>query len=149
MSCRFHAKLDSVFKIKPGGGFKSPCGIRNFFLESLFLGMGPVGKPHGIFQHWEEECAGFSGTDNFAVETGIKEIRDPSDVIQMGMGEKAEWDLFWRHGPVLEWHCGVIAHGDAAIDKKGGAVCRSDEVTGAGDTVLGAQVPDFHRCMSG
>ena len=57
------------------------------------------------------------GADDLAPESGINEVRDSADVIDVGMGEKEVVDLAGLNGEPVKGQLRVIAIGRAAIDK--------------------------------
>ena len=112
----------------------------------------PVREGHGVTEHGEEEGLGGMGTDDLAPEAGLDQVRHPADVVDMGVGEEEVVDIFGRDGKPVERQLRIIALGSAAVDQDVDAVRRSgtglDEVAGAGDTVLRAEMGDFQSWHS-
>jgi hypothetical protein len=57
------------------------------------------------------------GADDLAPESGIDEVRDSADVIDVGMGEKEVVDLTGLNRELVKGQLRGIAIGRAAIDK--------------------------------
>jgi len=103
-----------------------------------------VRKRHGIPEHWGQESKGGVGADDLAGKPGIDQVRDPAGVVDVGMGEKQVVDGRRWHRPLVERQHGIMALGNAAVHQKidtAGFRRRGlDEVAGAGDTILSADV---------
>ena len=108
------------------------------------MGIGSVGKRHGIPEHGDEQGFGAVCADDLTAEPGIDQVRDPADVIDVGMGEKQKVDLCRRHRELVERHLRVMALGNAAVHQDGDAAAvvrlKSDQVAGAGDAGFGAKM---------
>jgi len=87
------------------------------------------------------------GADDLTAEPGIDQVRDPADVIDVGMGEKQKVDVCRRHRELVERHLRVMALGNAAVHQDidaAAAVVRlkTDQVAGAGDAGFSAEMGD-------
>jgi hypothetical protein len=85
------------------------------------------------------------GADDLTGKTGIDQVRDPADVIDVGMGEKQKVDVCRRHRELVEGYLRIMALGNAAVHKNGDAVAavvrlKLDQVAGAGDAGFGAEM---------
>jgi hypothetical protein len=74
-------------------------------------GLGPAGKRHGIFEHGQKQGFGAVGADDLTGKSGIDQVRDPADVIDVGVGEKQKIDVCRRHREPVERHLRVMALG--------------------------------------
>jgi hypothetical protein len=144
----FQGKADVVFQ---GEGFvqlKSPGQVIDLFFHGPDLAVGPIGKRHGIFEHGQEQGFGAVGADDLTAKPGIYQVRDPADVIDVGMGEKQKVDVCRRHRELVEGYLRIMALGNAAVHQDGDAVAAAvvrlklDQVAGAGDAVFGAEMGD-------
>ncbi len=74
------------------------------------------------------------GADDLTTERGIDQVRNPADVIDVGMGEKQKVDLCRRHREPVEGHLRVMVLGNAAVHQDGDAAAavvrlKLDQVT--------------------
>jgi hypothetical protein len=142
----FQGKGDVVLQ---GEGFvqlKSPGQVVDFFFHDPDLVVGPVGKRHGIPEHGQEQGFGAVGADDLTTKPGIGRVRDPADVIDVGMGKKQKVDVCRRHREPVEGYLRIMALGNAAVHQDGDAAAvvrlNLDQVTGAGDAGLSAEMGD-------
>src|SRR6056297_2455044 len=87
------------------------------------------------------------GADDLTGKTGIDQVRDPADVIDVGVGQKQKVDGSRRHWEPVEVYLRIMALGNAAVHQDGGAAAavvrlKLDQVAGAGDAGFGAEVGD-------
>jgi len=97
------------------------------------------------FNGFQGFCA--VGADDLTTEPGIDQVRDPADVIDVGMGEKQKVDLCQRHRELVEGHLRIMALGNAAVHQDGDAAAavvrlKLDQVAGAGNAGFSAQMGD-------
>jgi hypothetical protein len=102
----------------------------------------PNGVVPGGFQGF-----GAVGADDLTGKTGIDQVRDPADVIDVGMGQKQKVDGSRRHWEPVEVYLRIMALGNAAVHQDGGAAAsvfrlNLDQVAGTSDAGFGAQVGD-------
>ncbi len=142
----FQGKGDAVSQGEGVVQLKSPGQIVDLFFQGPDLGTGPVGKRHGIPKHGQEQGFGAVGADNLTGKPGIDQVRDPADVIDVGMGEKQKVDVRRRHREPVERHLRIMALGNAAVhqDVDAAALVRLNlnQVAGAGDAGFGTQMGD-------
>ena len=79
------------------------------------------------------------GTDDFTFKAILDQFRHPSDVIDMGMGEKQVVDPVRRNRPVFDTYARIVALGQAAVHHDIQTV-RLKQVAGAGNAVFGTEM---------
>ena len=87
------------------------------------------------------------GADDLTGKTGIDQVRDPADVIDVGMGQKQVVDVCRRYRELVEGYLRIMAMGNAAVHQDSDAAAAMfrlnlDQVAGAGDAGFGTQMGD-------
>ncbi len=135
----FQMKGNAVFELKGVIHLESPGQIVDSGFHGPDLTVGAAGKGHAVPEHGDQQSLGGISADDLAFEPGIDKIRNPADMINVGMGKKQVIDIRSRHRPLPERQHRIMALGNAAVHQKGDTV-GLHQMARAGNTVFSSDV---------
>ena len=105
---------DAVSEVKGLIVFEAPGQIIDDSLNLLDLGTLHA-EGHRILQHRSQEGLGGVGRDDLPLKSLVYELRQASDVVDVGMGEKEEIDLARRDRPLSDGDQRIVPLWQSAV----------------------------------